>query len=95
MARGGGVEPEVPRVEVEAAPVILDRQAKMDESHAPFSLWQRFVCLAYDSCRRQSLEVRSSDHAVVFVLGRSSAGPGDRSAVPEMLPTTKRDVQLR
>lgn len=34
------------------------------------------------------LEVRSPDKATVLVLGRSSIGPGDRDAVPEMLPTS-------
>jgi len=34
------------------------------------------------------LEVRSPDHSTVLVLGRSSAGPGDRAAVPDMLPTS-------
>jgi predicted enzyme related to lactoylglutathione lyase len=34
------------------------------------------------------LEVASPDRGVVLVLGRSSAGPGERAAVPEMLPTS-------
>ncbi len=34
------------------------------------------------------LEVRSPDKAIVLVLGRTSTGPGDRDAVPEMLPTS-------
>ena len=34
------------------------------------------------------LEVRSPDKATILVLGRSAAGPGDRRAVPEMLPTS-------
>jgi predicted enzyme related to lactoylglutathione lyase len=34
------------------------------------------------------LEVTSPDHTTVLVLGRSSAGPGDRTAVPDMLPTS-------
>jgi predicted enzyme related to lactoylglutathione lyase len=34
------------------------------------------------------LEVRSRDKATVLVLGRSSTGPGDRDAVPAMLPTS-------
>jgi predicted enzyme related to lactoylglutathione lyase len=34
------------------------------------------------------LEVRSPDKATILVLGQSSAGPGDRDAVPDMLPTS-------
>jgi predicted enzyme related to lactoylglutathione lyase len=34
------------------------------------------------------LEVRSPDKAITLVLGRSSTGPGDRDAVPDMLPTS-------
>jgi lactoylglutathione lyase len=34
------------------------------------------------------LEVRSPDGATVLVLGRTATGPGDRTAVPGMLPTS-------
>jgi predicted enzyme related to lactoylglutathione lyase len=34
------------------------------------------------------LEVRSPDDGVVLVLGRTSAGPGNRETVPDMLPTS-------
>jgi predicted enzyme related to lactoylglutathione lyase len=34
------------------------------------------------------LEVASPDKQITLVLGRSSTGPGDRDAVPEMLPTS-------
>ena len=34
------------------------------------------------------LEVCSPDRSTVLVLGRSSAGPGDRAAVADMLPTS-------
>jgi predicted enzyme related to lactoylglutathione lyase len=34
------------------------------------------------------LEVRTPDGATILVLGRSAAGPGDRAAVPAMLPTS-------
>jgi predicted enzyme related to lactoylglutathione lyase len=34
------------------------------------------------------LEVRSPDKATILVLGQSSTGPGDRDAVPNMLPTS-------
>ena len=34
------------------------------------------------------LEVRSPDKGVILVLGRTSAGPGNRDAVPDMLPTS-------
>ena len=34
------------------------------------------------------LEVRSPDGGVVLVLGRTSTGPGDRSAVDHRLPTS-------
>jgi lactoylglutathione lyase len=34
------------------------------------------------------LEVGSPDRSIVLVLGRSSVGPGDRAAVPDMLPTS-------
>jgi predicted enzyme related to lactoylglutathione lyase len=34
------------------------------------------------------LEVRSPDGATTLVLGRTATGPGDRAAVPAMLPTS-------
>jgi predicted enzyme related to lactoylglutathione lyase len=34
------------------------------------------------------LEVQSPDNGVVLVLNRTSAGPGDRTAVPAELPTS-------
>lgn len=34
------------------------------------------------------LEVRSPDGGVILILGRSPTGPGDRAAVPSMLPTS-------
>jgi predicted enzyme related to lactoylglutathione lyase len=34
------------------------------------------------------LEVRSPDRATILVLGHTAAGPGDRSTVPETLPTS-------
>ncbi len=34
------------------------------------------------------LEVRAPDKGVILVLGRTSAGPGNRDSVPDMLPTS-------
>jgi predicted enzyme related to lactoylglutathione lyase len=38
--------------------------------------------------RERWIEVRSPDKATTLVLGSSATGPGDRAAVPEMMPTS-------